>query len=198
MADAQTKTERVIREYGLEGTGPELEAYWTGEGEPRRSLRELAALFNRRVLRAAMEREGLAPTDAEVRRTDDALRGDDASTGERIETRRELERAGVDVDALLDDFVSHQAIHTYLRRCRNAEYERGGDQVEKDAETLGRLRSRVAAVSERTLERLRDTGRIDLGTFDVHVDVRVFCEDCGTERGVVDLLGDGGCACGDD
>ena len=198
MADAQTKTERVIREYGLGAIGADLEAYWTGEGERRHSLRELAALFNRRVLRAAMERAGLAPTDAEVHRTHDALRGDDASTGERIETRRELERAGVDVDALLDDFVSHQAIHTYLRQSRNAEYERGGDQVEKDAETLGRLRSRAAAVSERTLERLRDTGRIDIGAFDVHVDVRVFCEDCGTERGVIELLRDGGCACGDD
>ena len=162
MADAQTKTERVIREYGLGAIGADLEAYWTGEGERRHSLRELAALFNRRVLRAAME------------------------------------RAGVDMDALFDDFVSHQAIHTYLRQSRNAEYERGGDQVEKDAETLGRLRSRAAAVSERTLERLRDTGRIDLGAFDVHVDVRVFCEDCGTERGVIELLRDGGCACGDD
>jgi hypothetical protein len=193
----ETKTERLIREYGLEGLGGELEAYWTGEADERRSLRDLAALFNRRLLRAAMEAAGLTPTDTEVRRIHGVLDDGDASAGERIETRRTLERAGVDVDALTDEFVSHQAIHTYLRRCRDAEYEREGDQVERDAETLRRLRSRTAAVSERTLERLRDTDRIDLGEFDVTVDVRMFCEDCGTEQSVVETLEDRGCACRD-
>jgi hypothetical protein len=196
--ERQTKTERLIQEYGLEGIGAELEAYWTGEADERRSLRDLADLFNRRLLRTAAETAGLSPTDAEVRRIHEVLRDGDASAGERIETRRELERGGVDVDALTGDFVSHQAIHTYLRDRRGAEYEREGDQVERDTETLRRLRSRTTAVSERTLERLRDTGRIDLGAFDVRVDVRVFCEDCGTERDAVELLADRGCACGTD
>jgi hypothetical protein len=194
----ETKTERLIREYGLDGVGAELESYWTGETDERQSLRDLAALFNRRLLRAAMETAGLTPTDTEVRRIHGALRDGDVSTGERIETRRELERAGVDVDTLTDEFVSHQAIHTYLTERRGAEYERAGDQVERDIGTVRRLRSRTTAVSERTLERLRDTGRIDLGAFDLRVDVRVFCEDCGTERDVVELLTDGGCSCGED
>jgi hypothetical protein len=196
--ERQTKTERLIQEYGLDGIGAELEAYWTGEADERRSLRDLADLFNRRLLRTAAETAGLSPTDAEVRRIHGVLRDGDASAGERIETRRKLERAGVDVDGLTGDFVSHQAIHTYLRDRRGAEYEREGDQVERDTETLRRLRSRTTAVSERTLERLRDTGRIDLGAFDVRVDVRVFCEDCGTERDAVELLADRGCACGTD
>jgi len=196
-ATRETKVERLIREYGLDGLGAELEAYWTGEADERRSLRDLAALFDRRLLRAAMEDAGLTPTDSDVRRIRTVLGENDASAGERIETRRELERAGVDVDALADDFVSHQAIHTYLRERRDAAYERDGDQIERDTETLRRLRGRTAAVSERTLERLRDTGRIELGAFDVHVDVRVFCEDCGTERGVVETLEERGCECGE-
>ncbi|MFB6228848.1 MAG: rod-determining factor RdfA [Halobacteriales archaeon] len=194
----RTKTERLIREYGLDGIGAELEAYWIGEADERRSLRDLAALVNHRLIRATMEDAGLRPTESEVERIHAVLRGDDASTGERIETRRELERNGVDVDGLTDDFVSHQAVRTYLRQCREVEYERDGDQIERDVETLRRLQGRTTAVSERTLERLRRTDRIDLGAFDVTVDVRVFCEDCGTERSVIEILTDRGCECSDD
>lgn len=194
----RTKTERLIEEYGLDGIGGILEAYWTGEAGERRSLRDLAALVNRRLIRASMEDAGLRPTESKVDRIHVVLREDDASTGERIETRRELQRKGVDVDGLTEDFVSHQAVRTYLRQCRGVEYERDGDQLERDVETLRRLQGRTTAVSERTLERLRHTDRIDLGTFDVTVDIRVFCEDCGTERSVVDVLTDRGCDCGDE
>jgi hypothetical protein len=193
--NGRTKTERLIEEYGLDGLGAELEAYWTGAAGERRSLRDLAALVNRRLIRASMEAAGLRPAESEVDRIHAVLRGDDASTGERIETRRELQRDGVDVDGLTNDFVSHQAVRTYLRQCREVEYERDGDQLERDIETLRRLRGRTSAVSERTLERLRRTDRIDLGTFDVTVDVRVFCEDCGTERSVIGVLTDRGCEC---
>jgi hypothetical protein len=36
-----------------------------------------------------------------------------------------------------------------------------------------------------------------LGDFSLLVDVRVFCEECGTQRPIVELLEHGGCECQD-
>ncbi|WP_327053869.1 rod-determining factor RdfA [Halomicrococcus gelatinilyticus] len=194
----RSKVQRVIDEYELTGMGEQLEAYWTGDGEVEYSLRELADVFNRAVLRAALDRAGASPLEGEVENTYRLLTDDSVSSGVRTETRNALARDGVAVEELEDDFVTHQAVHTYLTKHRGVEYESGGDetdQVEKGAETIQRLRSRTSAVAETTLENLESTDRIALGDFDVFVDVRVLCDTCGRSYTVDDLLEDGGCAC---
>jgi hypothetical protein len=192
-----SKVGRVIREYGLDGLGEELERRWLGEGRERQSLRDLADVFNRRVLEQAMMTAGMDPLEGEVENTYALLTDADVSEGVRTQARNRLERGGADVDRLESDFVSHQAVHTYLRKYRDVERPGASDaeRVEKTVDTIRRLESRTVAVVENSLESLRSAGSVVLGSFDVLIDVRVFCQDCGRQFDVVDLLERGGCDC---
>ncbi|QLH79746.1 hypothetical protein HZS55_21700 [Halosimplex rubrum] len=191
------KVERVVREYELGDLGRELERRWTGEGRERQSLRDLADFFNRRVLESAMDEAGVVTLQGELENIYDLLTGDDVTEGARTQARNRLEREGIDVDDLQNDFVSHYAVHTYLRDYRNAEYEGGddGDQREKSVETIQRLTSRLNAVTRRNVENLRSTERLDVGPVDVIADVQVVCQECGRQDDPIDLIERGGCRC---
>jgi hypothetical protein len=195
--ETNSKVGRLIEEYELDGLGRELEEYWTGDREEKYSLRSLAAYFNRQLLRRTMEEAGLNPIENDVESTYQLLTDDDVSEGVRIQRKRRLERDGIEVDELTSDFVSHQAIHTYLTKYRGASHETDDDSdpVEKSIETLQRLESRTEAVSENTIERLGNGNDIEIGEFDVLVDTRVLCQDCGTDYEVTELLERGGCDC---
>ncbi|EFW90078.1 hypothetical protein ZOD2009_20832 [Haladaptatus paucihalophilus DX253] len=203
MSENQTtrrtsKVQRVIDEYGLDTMGDRLEAYWIGDGNDQYSLRELADLFNREVLRAALTDAGISTLDGEVKNTYRLLTSDEISSGVRTETENSLERDGLDVTKLKQDFVSHQAIHTYLTKYRSVDYpaeDSGKTRLEKDTETIQRLRSRTSAVSETTLENLAKSGELTLGDFELFVDLRVVCNTCGRSYSVDELLQDGGCDC---
>ncbi|WP_224450329.1 rod-determining factor RdfA [Haloprofundus salilacus] len=192
-----SKVARVIDEYDL---GPEfgrrLERLWTGDGEERHSLRDLADRFNRRVLEAAMTAAGASTLDGEVENVYRLLTDDEVSSGMRTEARVRLEREGVDVDRLERDFVTYQAIRSYLKEYRGAEYERSDtDRVENAARSIRRLRSRATTVTEGNLDQLRSNDHITLGEFRLFVDMNVLCEECGAQYGVDELLERGGCDC---
>jgi len=193
----RNKVARLIAAYDLgDSFGDELERLWTAEGQERRSLRDLADRFNRSLLESAMAEAGASTVGGEVDNLYRLLTDDDVSSGMRTEARSRLEREGVDVDQLETDFVTYQAIRSYLTDYRDATYERSdGRQVDTVLDTVGRLRARLRSVTEDRLERLRDTDRITLGDFRLFVDVDVLCEECGGQYGVVDLLERGGCDC---
>ena len=196
--EQQSKVARVIRDYELNGMGDELVANWTDRGDDQSSLRELAVNLNQTMLRATMENAGMSPLDGEVENLYRLLTDDETSAGGQVEAETTLRREGVAVDQLKQDFVSHQAVHTYLTKYRDVEWRSQTDEQKRTGKTVDvvqRLQSRLTAVSQRSLRKLRDAGRISLGDFDVFVDVRVFCEDCGTQRDIVDLLTEGGCDC---
>ncbi|WP_254838449.1 rod-determining factor RdfA [Natronomonas marina] len=191
----RSKVARLIDEYDLNGIGAEMERRWTAE-EDRWSLRELAAHFNQSVLEAALETEGAQLLDGEVENTYRLLTDEDVGSADRTRARRRLEREGVDIDAVLDDFVTYQAIRTYLKKHRDAEYEADEtDPLEREISNIQQLRGRVDSVTEGKLEQFRDGGHLTLGEFRTFVDVRVVCEDCNTQYDVVELLEAGGCEC---
>jgi len=192
---SNTKVSRVIEKYGLEGMGQQLEAKWTADGDESRSLRELADAFNREVLTAAMEEAGMRALDGEVDNLYRLLSDDDVSAGVRTEAESRLKRGGVDGGDLRGDFVSHQAIHTYLTKYREVEYERDRPDPEESTAKLRRLQNRTRAVSEDTLDRLRDSGAVAIDDYDVFVGVQVLCHECGRQTEIGDLLDDGGCQC---
>lgn len=192
----RSKVERVIREYDLDGLDDDLVSFWTGEQDEQKSLRDLADLMNQRTLRAAMEEAGMNPLDGEAENTYRLLTNDDVSSGIRTDTETSLERKGIDLESVQRDFVSHQAVHTYLTKYRDVEQPvEQRDQTEKTMEVIQRLDSRLAAVTEKNLENLRNTERITLGEFNVLTNVQVFCEDCGTQYDVAELLTNEGCEC---
>lgn len=197
--ETRCKVGRLIESYGLDGEGDRLERRWLGDGVERTSLRTLADEFNRELLATALDDAGLNPVDADLETTYRVLTDDSESEGARTQKRLELSREGVDVERLVADFVSHQAVHTYLREYRGVERRENADadQLQNDVETLRRLQSRAESVTADAVERSANTDRIDVGDVDVLVNVRVFCQDCGADYDAEALLRRGGCDCGD-
>lgn len=196
---ARGKVGRLIERYELEGADRELADRWTAPDDERSSLRELADSFNRRLLAAALSAADVDTIDGEVANLYRLLTADDVSAGVRTEVRNRLDRQGVDVESLEDDFVSHQAIHTYLTEYRDVTLDRGGrsptERRRRERETIRRLESRTAAVAADSIERLDRDDHLRVGEPDVLVDVRVFCEECGADFAIDELLRRGGCEC---
>lgn len=193
----RSKVARLIDEYGLEGAGDELVRRWTAEGSERSSLRELAGWFNRRLLGEAMRAADLRAADPDVASTHRRLVGDDVSDGVRTQTRTELASNGVDVDALLDDFVTYQAVRHYLTNYRNVAYQTPDDEekLENDLDTIQRLTTRARTVVEDRIEQSVRAGRLSDGDFEVLLEARVFCRACGTQATVAELFEQRGCDC---
>lgn len=190
----RTKVARVIEEYNLEGMGARIEAEWTGETGERTSLRSLAELFNQAVLESALRKAGISPMDFEVSGTYEALKN--GSRSERTRAQRRLEREGIDPDSLTSGFVSHQAIHTYLKKDRKASLpENETDPVEGKVQAIEKLQGRVTAVTESAISSLSSADHLDSDDYDVLVDVRVVCPECGSDYTVGELLRSGGCQC---
>jgi len=191
------KVERVIHEYDVAEIGADLEARWTDREGDRASLRDLADDLNRRLLRSALRDAGVDATEADIDSYYRQLTDEDALRATKAQIRRRLEDAGVPIDAVESDFVSHQSVYTYLTEVRDASLEDVDDteQVETVTERIQRLRGRVEVVTRRELTTLANTERITLGEFDVLSSVRVLCRTCGEDYEVTELLQGGGCDC---
>ncbi|WIV66648.1 rod-determining factor RdfA [Natrialbaceae archaeon AArc-T1-2] len=193
---SRSKVARVIDEYDLEGWGDRLERKWLGNGDERTSLRDLATEFNVAVLRAALQEAGESTIESDVESAYRTLTDDDVSESDTIRKRRDLERAGVDVDEVLSDFVTHQAIHTYLTDVREAKLERNDeDRAERKKETIQRLLNRSQVVTESTIEELANADLLTDRDYEVFVNARIVCEDCGQDYAVDELIDQGGCDC---
>ena len=193
----RSKVARLIDEYDLRGLGSELEQLWTAE-EDRKSLRELASYFNRQLLERVLEEANVQYLDGEIENTYRLLTDDEISSAESTRVRRRLERDGVDVDALENDFVTYQAIRSYLKDHRGAEYTPvETDSLEREATNVQKLRGRMVSVTEGKLEQLRNSDELTLGEFRTLADIRVVCEDCNTQFDILHLLNQGGCNCTD-
>jgi hypothetical protein len=194
-----SKLSRLIDQYHLDELGNQLEEYWLAGSDKRYSLRELAEYVNQQLLRTVMHSASMEPLEGEVENTYRLLTADDVSTGTRTQTRRRLERADIDVEALEADFISRQAVHTYLTKDRGVSYTSNTeDPVSKEITNIQRLKRRMTTILESKIKRLRDAGRITLGEFNLLIDIRVLCEDCGGQYPVTELLDKGSCDCSQD
>ena len=193
----RSKVARLIDEYDLQGLGAELEQSWTAE-ENRKSLRELASYFNRQLLQRTLDEANVHCLDGELENTYRLLTDDEISSAESTRVERRLERDGVGVDKLKSDFVTYQAIRSYLKNHRGAEYTPAEtDPLEREATNVQKLRGRTVSVTEGKLEQFRDNDELTLGEFRTLVDIRVVCEDCNTQFDILELLDRGGCNCTD-
>lgn len=191
------KVGRITDQYGLQGLDDELVRYWTATTADRYSTRELAEHVNQRILEAALDEAGLQYKDGEIENTYRLLTSDDVSSGTRVQTRKELERDSVPIEAVESDFISHQTVYNHLTGCLEAELETPSDEerLERSRDKLGALRNRTAAVTEDTVAQLERSDVLDIGEFNVLVNVTVTCEECQTQYTIRDLLEQGGCDC---
>lgn len=161
------------------------------------SLRQLAAEFNRRVLAHALEANGHVPLQGEAANLYRLLTADDVSGGMRTQARHRLQDHGVDVESLEADFVSYQTVNRHLKGCLG---HPGTDSAETisvtDAEDrLYALRNRTEAVTDETIGQLAGADVIDIGTFEVAVDIGVTCTDCGSQLAIAELFSRKECQC---
>ncbi|MEA1931661.1 rod-determining factor RdfA [Halohasta litorea] len=190
------KVARVLNEYSLPDLGEELVARWTAEDD-RMSLRELADYFNTELLTTRLDQQHVDMLPGEIENIYELLTDEDVTSGTRIQAENRLSEYGIDVDDLRSDFVSRQAIHTYLTKDRQESYTKPDtdDVVERRLEELQRLSSRQRAVTEQTVATLRKGDRLDLGEFQVLSSVQIQCRDCGRQFELTTLLDRGGCDC---
>ncbi|WP_262177198.1 rod-determining factor RdfA [Haloarcula laminariae] len=195
-SDTRSKVARLIDAYDLAPIGADLEAAWLGESGERQSLRDLADRFNRALLRSAVRDAGMDVVDGEIRNYYRLLTAEDVSAGRRVEAENRLDGSGLDVDGLVEDFVTYQAIRHYLTEVRGASYERDDRAgVDRERSVIDRLQSRVERVVRDTVDRLAGDGRLAVGDYRVFVSVDVLCEDCGGQYTVGELLDRGHCDC---
>jgi len=190
------KVARLLEEYDLEEFGEELERAWTADADQRQSLRALADRFNCELLGRAVEETGERPTTGEIETFYEGLSGDGLSSGDRTRLRRRLRRKDIDIEQLQEDFVSYQAIRTYLTKHREATYDPPAtDPFDETRETANRLRNKLSSVVSSRLDRLNATDDFETGSLTVTVDLRVTCEDCGEQLTLDELLEQRDCAC---
>lgn len=193
-SSANTKVARVIEKYALDGMGANLEAAWTDDTGNRTSLRDLADEFNETVLETALREASISSVNIDASRMYEMIQND--SGPEATRARRRLEREGIDVDDLTGNFVTHQAIYTYLKQERKVSPpSTEGNLPERKIETIEKLQGRVSAVAESTLSSLASANELDRGKYDVIVDVRTICPNCGTDASIGKLIRRGGCDC---
>jgi hypothetical protein len=192
------KVARLIDKYGFDDLGDELVARWTAETD-RMSLRALAKYFNKRLLESRLEEQRVETLAGEIDNLYELLTDDNVTSGTRIEAENRLRQNGVAIEELRADFVTRQAIHTYLTKHRKASYDgsEAGDIVERRLADLQRLKSRQQIVTEQTLSSLQSEDHLPLGEHRVHVSVQVQCVDCERQFEIAELLERGGCDCGD-
>lgn len=190
-----SKVQRLLVEYDLTTVGEALEEAWTRSDDPV-SLRDLTHRFNRRLLEETMTDAGFRPLDGEIENTYRLLTDDDVSPGDATEARRRLERAGIDVDQLTTDFVSRQAIHTFLTKVRGVTHQSTDTDPLEAAETfLHHREGRLATVINSRLAQLREANHLAIGSPRVLIDVQILCEDCGQQYALGELFDTDSCAC---
>lgn len=192
----KTKVGRLLEQYDFDDFGAELERRWTGEAGERESLRTLADAFNKRILEEKMVRAGMKPLDGEVSNIYRLLTDEDISSGTKVETEARFRQHDIDIDELQKDFVTYQAIRTYLKDVRDASYsDEDTDSVATARSSFDKLIGRTTAVVREKFQQLSDAGHVDLGSFQVQTTVNVYCEDCGRQYEARELLKRGGCEC---
>lgn len=195
---SRSKVARLIEKYDLTELGDELAHRWT-RSEDRYGLRRLTEYFNRRLLETALADDDTQPIDGEIENFYRLLTDEEVSSGVRTQARNRLKQNGVDIDTLERDFVSRQAIHTYLTKYRDIETPSNDasstEMLDRRLESIQRLQERIGSVTERTLDTLTNTNRITLGEFNVLVSVRIHCTDCGTQLQISELFEEGACNC---
>lgn len=160
------------------------------------SLRDLAEFVNVAVLERALADAG-AEIAGDPRSVYEALTDGDAGPGRRSAVRQQLDRAGVPVEDVESDFVSHQTVRDHLKDCLGMDTgRRATTDVDDAADLIGWARDRNETIVDDTLARLRSADELDTGPLDVTHSVRVTCEDCGASYRVADLLERRTCRCG--
>lgn len=193
------KVARMIEKYDLSNMERFLrERYMGVEGE-QHSLRQLAKSFNEEILKSSMVSAGMDVVDTEVKTLYDLLTDEDSDAGEISVVRTRLEQHGLDPDEIMDDFVSHMAIRSYLQEyldlSRPDSEPTAEEKVRSAKSTIGRVTSRSEKIAEKQLEILINDDIVTAGPISVSASFTVQCAECNEFYSVREFIRNGGCGC---
>lgn len=187
----------VASDFELEGIHEELQQEW-GDDDGM-SVRELADMFNKRVLRTAFRRADKLPIEGEIDNVYQVLTDGETDPGSRMRARDQLRQEGIPIEDVEDRFVSHQTLYRHLVDCLDTAHQPAGktdaERIEEWRSRLLALQSRTTSVTERGIEQLSNNGSVEIGSFDVLLEVNVLCEDCGGFYTLDEFLDERACDC---
>lgn len=188
-ADVCCKVGRIADAYGLDIDQDLVDRHDSGA-----SMRDLARFLNTTIIESAIEsRDDHLVADPEG--IYDVL-GGDVSPERRVRVEDALQSAGIDVDDLESDLVSHVTVWTHVKEHLARETERDESidlQAARDA--IESAREREETVIANTIDRLGDHPDFSGGDVDITFSVRVFCRTCAESYRLADYLDQGGCTC---
>ena len=191
--DSVCKVDKVTDKYDLQNADERL---LRRREQEEAGLRALETYINTWILKRAMTEHGMTVLDGEEENYHRLLTSDDVMETSRREARRELEQAGIDVDELLEDFVSYQTVRKHLNECLGEDTgEEYTPDVEDGRDTFAALAERVKNVVSRTINRFRRHDAVAIGEPDVIVSIKLRCGDCGRTHNLGAFLDDPRCAC---
>lgn len=192
------KVGRVAERFDLSNLNDELISLRNDDA----SLRDLAAYFNRRVLEEAIsdidqtQLYGAVNAEDGIENIYQAISGDDVAADQAARTRTRLEQAGLDVDDLTDNWVSHPTVGKHLNECLNIDTSHSSSITRKDGiDIIEWSRTRCEQVVSRTLERLSKKNLVTVGELNVDVTIRINCTMCNSTLHPVQFIREGGCRC---
>lgn len=187
----------VLSKYDREELEDDLREKWLSPNGP--SLRSLAEIFNKEVLRTSLESDGELLLDGEVDNIYRLLTDEDVSSGNYTRAVRRLSKRGVEVDTLTDDFISYQTINRHFKNCCEISKERSSSdpksKIEKSKDRVLALIQRTERVSENELNRLKNSDGINIRDPRVFAEITVSCDECGAVLSITDVLEGQPCNC---
>lgn len=187
------KVGRIAAQYDLSDIDDQLQTERTAGA----SLRDLADVFNRRVLKSAITTQTIPSlTSPDV--VYDELTSTETSSGRKTELRTKLEQAGVPIETVEADFVSYVTLRSHLQECLSMETSRSPSDPETVRSGIDWIQAKAEAVIDTKLETLRGMNELKTGPLSVTQTVHVRCEECGEIYRLQQLLTETECACATD
>lgn len=95
----------------------------------------------------------------------------------------------------MQDFVTQQAVYTYLTESLGVSKDRESSAVfvEKYDQRINRLRSHTEAVTADFLDALKSAGELTLRDYDIVIVIQAYCHGCGSQYAISSLLEDDDC-----
>lgn len=193
--DCSCKVGALITKYGFGDANADLVASWIGQEGDGESVRTLADRFNRRLLREEMRDANMDIVDGRVENLYELLTDDNRLKAVRMQARSSLEEHDIDAGQLENRFVSHQTLYRHLRNCLEAEKGRNALDIEKERDRIHAMQNRAEAVVDDAVTRLGDGDELAINGFEILINFRITCENCGALHDVTDLIDAGGCDC---
>lgn len=184
-----------MKNNNLDEIDEELADKWAGEQHESSSIRALTEEFNQKILRSEMAAAEIELVEGRVENFYRLLIDDGVLDAMELQARTLLEEDGINVDALMETFVSHQTLYRHFRNCLEVRKETQSVAVDTERSRLNRLQSRSEAVIDDSISRLQQADEITLEKFEILVNFRISCEVCGTLYDAADLLDKRGCDC---